>query len=534
MKNWLRYIIQASVLILLVFTLLGFFSESKADPEAYCPFGGLQSLATFLVNDSLACSMTTIQIMMGAILALGVILFGKLFCSYLCPMGFISELFIRARRVLKINPIKIKSFSLLDRVLRIVKYVLLFWIFYMTLSSSELFCKNLDPYYAVATGFQGEITLWMSICTLSLLLLGSMFIDMFWCKYICPLGALSHIFKFTLWFIALILVYYLVDAFIVEIPWSYLLGASCLITYLLEIIVTRPKFNPHILAVHVDRTQCVNCNSCVKRCPYHISIPKYDRVSAIECNLCGECISSCKAEALSINKTSRVVGWIIPVVIIVILFSTALYLGSKVQIPTININWNNESVMPNSKLESLKMEGMRSIKCYGSSMGFKAKLENVAGVYGVKTYVGSGEAVIKYNPNEISADELRQEIFVPSRRIISDADSTLAGIKILTVRAEKMYDRFAPMFVGMHLKNSGKKFYGIETIYDCPLIVKLYVDESEEISEEFLKEIFEKETVTMKSRNGEDMVFPMGFEFVSLEKGHEVISYDEYIKIMDK
>ena len=40
----------------------------------------------------------------------------------------------------------------------------------MTLSTSELFCKNFDPYYAAATGFHGEITLWMAVALVILFL----------------------------------------------------------------------------------------------------------------------------------------------------------------------------------------------------------------------------------------------------------------------------------------------------------------------------------------------------------------------------
>ena len=96
--------------------------------------------------------------------------------------------------------VEIRPGSIADRLLRAVKYALLFYVFYMSASSSELFCKNFDPYYAVATGFKGEITVWMTVISVALLFLGSFFVKMFWCKYICPLGALSNIFKFTLTF----------------------------------------------------------------------------------------------------------------------------------------------------------------------------------------------------------------------------------------------------------------------------------------------------------------------------------------------
>ena len=173
-KNWLKYLLQFGVLIALILTLTKVFGNETADPEAYCPFGGLETLATYLTQGSLACSMTTVQIMMGVVLAIGVILFGKLFCGYICPMGLVDEMFVKLRRKLKIKLFVINNGRLADKLLRLVKYALLFWVFYMTLSSSELFCKNFDPYYAVATGFKGELTVWMSCISVGVLFLGGL------------------------------------------------------------------------------------------------------------------------------------------------------------------------------------------------------------------------------------------------------------------------------------------------------------------------------------------------------------------------
>lgn len=138
--------------------------------------------------------MSMLQIMMGLVLAVGVILFSKLFCGYLCPLGTVGEWMGRAGKKLHLQ-VDVPSGSVVDKLLRVVKYVLLFTILYFTLSSSELFCKKLDPFYAVATGFKGEIVLWMSLTSLTLLLLGGFVVKMFWCKYICPLGAASNHFQ---------------------------------------------------------------------------------------------------------------------------------------------------------------------------------------------------------------------------------------------------------------------------------------------------------------------------------------------------
>ena len=229
-KNWPKYLLQWGVLAALIVFLTGIIpSENPADPEAYCPMGGLQALATYLANNSLPCSMSMFQIAMGLVLAATVILFSKLFCAFICPLGTVQDLLSKARNAMHLKGIRIANGSILDKALRIVKYVLVFWIFYMTMTSSELFCKNLDPYYAIATGFKGEITLWMSIVTICIIVLGGFFIDMFWCRYICPLGAISNSLKFWLWIGVLFGVYYVADVLGASIPWPYLLGAFCLV-----------------------------------------------------------------------------------------------------------------------------------------------------------------------------------------------------------------------------------------------------------------------------------------------------------------
>lgn len=157
LTNWPKYLLQWGVLVALVLFLTGVISgDEPANPEAHCPMGGLQALTTFFVNGSLPCSMTMMQIMMGIVLAASVVLFSKLFCGYICPLGTVQDLLVKLRKALGIKGIEIRNGSVADKLLRIVKYAVLFWVFYMTATASELFCKNLDPYYAVATGFKGR------------------------------------------------------------------------------------------------------------------------------------------------------------------------------------------------------------------------------------------------------------------------------------------------------------------------------------------------------------------------------------------
>ena len=174
--NWPKTLIQLGVLATLVFFLSGLAAKifpgmTAPDPEKYCPYGGLEALATYIQRGSLPCSMTSLQIVMGIALAAVAVLFSKLFCAFICPVGTVEDLLIRLRKAIGIKAVRISATGVADKILRIVKYALVFWLFYMTISSSELFCKNLDPYYAAATGFKGEITLWMSIITVGLVII---------------------------------------------------------------------------------------------------------------------------------------------------------------------------------------------------------------------------------------------------------------------------------------------------------------------------------------------------------------------------
>ena len=442
LKNWPKFLLQWGVLAAIVATLTGLVpSEKAADPEAYCPMGGLQALATYLANNSLPCSMTSLQVAMGLALAAAVILFSKLFCGYICPLGTVQDLLIRLRNHFRIKSIKITNGSVADKALRIVKYGLLFLVFYMTIGASELFCKNIDPYYALATAFQGELILWMSIVSVCVMFLGSFVIDMFWCRYICPLGAISNSLKFWVWIGVLFGAWYVAGVLGLELPWTVLLGAFCILGYLLEIFNTRPSLQ--ILHVTKDEIPCNNCGLCVKKCPYHIELRDFRNgmVNHVDCTLCGECVAACNSGALNIgiSKPTKSKAWnFIPPVLAVLLVASGIWAGGKMEIPTIDMKWDMENVQ---SLEKMDVGGLRSVKCFGSAMTFKAKLQEIEGIHGVRVFVGRKAAEIFYDPSATSEENILKAMFVPSRFKIKRLDGEAVPVlKIVTIRTEGMYE----------------------------------------------------------------------------------------------
>lgn len=537
--NLPRAILQWGTLAALIFFLSGLAAriipgEQPADPEALCPVGGLQALSTFFVRGSLPCSMSSAQILMGIALAAAVILFSKLFCAYLCPVGTVEDLLARVRKALKIRTEGPKAGSVLDKALRIVKYLLLFYVFYMTIGASELFCKKLDPYYAVATGFKGEIVLWMSITTVTLVIAGGLFVKRFWCRYICPLGAASNTLKFWLPLLGLGLLWWVLALCGVKLAWWWLLAAVCLLGYLFEIL--RGESHLQTLYVIKDDAACTHCGLCSKACPYAIDVAgRSGKITSVDCTLCGECVNACNLNVLGIGASAKKAPgrkWMrwLPAAIAVLLVAAGLIFRSSFELPTINEKWD---VPEGVALSTVKIENLKSVKCYGSSMAFKARMEKVRGVHGVKTYVGSHTVVISYDPSKTSAEKIQEEVFVPSHfRVWSPDPEKLQELKILTIRTEKMYDKLDLNYLGLQFRQTGRGIFGVESEYNCPLIVHVYVSPDEEFDEAWFKEIVNRKVLQMPVHGGGVKETPVDFEFVRMEKGEGRIGIDEYLHRM--
>ena len=111
-KNWPKYFLQWGVLVALIVFITGLVPSNEAsDPETYCPLGGLQALATYLVQGSLPCSMSSLQVMMGIALVAAVVLFSKLFCAYVCPVGTVQDILAKLRGKLHLKSVKIRNGS---------------------------------------------------------------------------------------------------------------------------------------------------------------------------------------------------------------------------------------------------------------------------------------------------------------------------------------------------------------------------------------------------------------------------------------
>jgi hypothetical protein len=185
------------------------------------------------------------------------------------------------------------------------------------------------------------------------------------------------------------------------------------------------------------------------------------------------------------------------------------------------------------ELKTLRVENITSIHCYGSSMAFKGKMENVRGVHGVKTYAGSHTAVLTYDPNVTSEEKLMQAIYEPSHfRVNSPDPKQYKTLRVQTIRTEHMPNKTDLNYLGLQMRLTGKKVFGLESEYDCPLIVRVYSDPEEELDEDWFREIVEKKVLAMPIHGGGVKETPVDFDFVRLEKAQSTIGIAEYLNRM--
>lgn len=546
--NWPKYLLQWGPLAVLILFLVGIIpSKVAVDPEKLCPMGGLEALATYGSRGSLPCSMSSLQILMGIALAVVVILFSKLFCGYLCPVGTVEDLLMKGRKALKVKNFNIKNGSIVDKVLRIFKYVLLFYIFYSTTAASELACKHFDPYYAVATGFKGEIILWLSIVIVGVVVLGGILVDRFWCRYLCPLGALSNTLKFWVWVLVIAAGWMGLNALGCNIPWWAQFALVCVVGYVLE-ITRKPKHQ--VVNIYKDDTKCTGCGLCVKACPYKVDVAsaKDGALNSVDCTLCGECVAACNCDAIAVSvcgvgkKGLGKWGKILPAVLALLFVFLGIKIGNTVELPTINVTWGIEQVdslgnvtplIDKSNLKTVKVEGLRSVKCYGSSMALKGRLERIPGVHGVKTYVGKHNAVITYDSSVITEEKLLEQMFIPSKfRVRTPDHKTVDSVKIYTIRTEKMSDKLDLNYFGLQLREADTLIYGVQSEFACPLIVKVYADPKTDFTSDFFKKQVEKKVLEMPVHGGGVKETPVDFKYVKMEKEISYMATPDFLKMM--
>lgn len=225
------------------------FSGRPAGAEGFLPISSMMSLYYFLITGHIHSAHPAGLFIFIAIIAMS-FAFGKSFCSWVCPVGFISELTGDFGE--KIFKRKLKLPKALDIPLRALKYLLLaFFIYSIFFLMSDVALKAfLDSDYNMISDvkmyfFFADISRF-SLIVISALFILSIFIRNFWCRFLCPYGAL--------------------------------LGIVAL-------------FSPN--KIKRNKVSCIDCGLCAKACPSSIKVDKVITVVSDECSTCLSCVDAC-------------------------------------------------------------------------------------------------------------------------------------------------------------------------------------------------------------------------------------------------
>lgn len=251
-----RVIVQVAVFGLLIFLSLSHLKygiEKTASIDAYCPYGAVESFITKLTTGDYLQRIWTSSFILMLITILVTLIFGRVFCAYLCPLGAVQE-WIRAlgRKVGIKKDIELPKN--IDKYARYLKYLVLILTVYFSYKLGDLFFRNYDPYNALMHfGNEWEEKVFAYIILFAVLI-SALFSKNWWCRYFCPLGAFLGLIK---------------------------------------------KISP--FKIKRDKNTCISCGVCDRVCPANLNIQDADSINSPECTSCLNCVSDCPKSSLSAN-----------------------------------------------------------------------------------------------------------------------------------------------------------------------------------------------------------------------------------------
>jgi len=198
---WIRRVVQIFFFVLIALISVnhtlaesggGIPLLSSASLHSLCPFGGVVTIYQFATVGTFVQKIHESAFVLMAIGFVLAILFGPVFCGWVCPLGTIQEWVAKwgkklfRRRYNHFVPARV------DNILRYARYLVLAWVVYVTATSGTLIFADYDPYFALFNFWSSEVAVG-GLIILALTLVLSLFVERPWCKYACPYGAVLGI-----------------------------------------------------------------------------------------------------------------------------------------------------------------------------------------------------------------------------------------------------------------------------------------------------------------------------------------------------
>ena len=226
-------------------------ASRPAGIEGWLPIAGMMNFKYWLLTGDVPPVHPAAMFLLITFVSMAFLL-RKAFCSWLCPIGTVSEMLASlGRKVFRRNFVMTKW---VDIPLRGLKYLLVGFFVYAVSSMSvhALGAFLHSPYGLIADvkmlNFFRHLDR-TGLIVIGILVLGSVLVKNFWCRYLCPYGAL--------------------------------LGFASLLSPL------RIRRTP---------SACIDCGKCAKACPANLPVDKLVTIKSAECTGCMECVAICPAQ----------------------------------------------------------------------------------------------------------------------------------------------------------------------------------------------------------------------------------------------
>ncbi|MTC35407.1 4Fe-4S binding protein [Providencia alcalifaciens] len=225
-----------------------FYLPRPGGIEGWLPIAGLMNLKYTIEMGGLPPIHAASMFLLASFIIISLLL-KKAFCSWMCPIGTISEYTGKIGQ--KLFRFQIKVPKWLDIPLRGLKYLLLVFFLYISLSMPAQMIQYfiMSPYGIIIDVKMLDFFRYISsasLITVCVLVVISLFIRNAWCRYLCPYGALLGLFSL---------------------------------------------FSP--FKIHRNAESCIDCGKCAKNCPSRIPVDQLIKVRTVECTGCMTCVESC-------------------------------------------------------------------------------------------------------------------------------------------------------------------------------------------------------------------------------------------------
>ena len=228
-------------------------------------FSDIGSIYKAVISGGFSFAAFRAELLLVAAVLLITALWGRFFCGFLCSFGAMGDLIwglthIRKKRGAKISPPA-------DAVLKYVKYLVLIFtvlcIWTLAIPTGELWSPwTVFGMYATVQGFPAaKYLLSLGALLLLIIMLGSAFVERFFCRYFCPLGA----------------IFSLISRF-------------------------------RLFRIKKPTDGCGGCRLCTARCSMGIALYRQDAVRSGECIDCFKCTGCCPRDNVSASVSPALAG----------------------------------------------------------------------------------------------------------------------------------------------------------------------------------------------------------------------------------